>query len=346
MKICELTLKILRLCEKIDMKAAAIYHYFSETEKDTKLKNFWEQMSHEEKGHVNAWRFLIDLTLKGETLQIFENNHELIEDLESAIPNIDLHHAESKTNLSKDKKFEIACHLELIMLNRSFINAFYLIKSIKKDDEYINDYEKHLMNLFEILEEYDCLIQLSGIIKILKRLWQDNKKLVVTTNEDYLTGIFNRRGFFNTTIPVAHMSYRNNSTVAVMMTDLDKFKLINDKYGHQVGDKVLASSAKIIKNLMRRSDIVGRYGGEEFVIFLPQTDPEYLFSIAENIRKTIEQENKKRIPITISIGIAYKTFKGNIEKEVYELINIADNNLYKAKQSGRNRVIMGEIFPN
>jgi diguanylate cyclase (GGDEF)-like protein len=125
-----------------------------------------------------------------------------------------------------------------------------------------------------------------------------------------------------------------------MMIDIDHFKKINDIHGNLKGDEVLRSTAQIIKSGIRSSDIAGRYGGEEFLIYLSNVAPEYLFTIAEKVRKAVESQSSTGIPVTISIGASCGLIRENIESEVDGLIQKADIRLYAAKESGRNRVVV------
>lgn len=338
MKADKSMLTILGFCENIDGKAAAIYHYFSMNEKDPGLKDFWKKMSEEEKGHVRSWQMLSGMVVKGSIQQIFENPQELVNDLESVLPMLGSYLEKSKGRLSIGEAFSIACHIELFMLQRSFIHLFYLMKSISHEGQPMDDYEAHLNEFMDKLKEYGSLSDLTPVVTAIKRLWRDNVDLVTTTHEDYLTKVFNRRGFFQTAIPLAYMAQREKKNIAVMMIDVDKFKVINDNYGHQTGDKVLSFIASTVIKYIRRSDIVGRYGGEEFVVFLYDADTKYLCSVAEKVRRGIEEDNRRPFPVTVSIGVAYKMLKDNIENEFQKLIKEADDNMYTAKEAGRNRV--------
>ena len=127
-----------------------------------------------------------------------------------------------------------------------------------------------------------------------------------------------------------------------MMLDIDHFKNINDTYGHLIGDEVLKKTASTISSSVRHGDIVGRYGGEEFIILLPIISQDKVLEIAENIRKTtkniIFKENKKTFSVTISIGIS-KYIK---DMDIDTLIGNADSALYQAKNSGRDNIILHE----
>ncbi len=126
-----------------------------------------------------------------------------------------------------------------------------------------------------------------------------------------------------------------------MMFDIDDFKGVNDKYGHQTGDEVLVKVADEVKKCMSKGDIIGRYGGEEFIILLPNVNCEAAINLGERIRKNIEEArilgDKRKV--TVSIGIAMSSYE-SLNNE--EIIRRADQALYKAKRDGKNRCIVWE----
>ena len=124
------------------------------------------------------------------------------------------------------------------------------------------------------------------------------------------------------------------------MADIDHFKKINDRHGHQAGDRVLAEVAQCLRKSVRDVDIGGRYGGEEFVVLLPETLPPQALLVAERVRHAVSDlkitSESERIPVTISLGLA-----GDQSPEsLSALIKTADAALYRAKESGRNRVVV------
>ncbi len=184
-------------------------------------------------------------------------------------------------------------------------------------------------------------VELAARIEILlraRRLSLETHRLSIT---DPLTGIYNRRYFFEISQRDIGKIKRKNSSAACLMIDIDHFKLINDTFGHPVGDKVLVDLANKIKSCIRDIDIVARYGGEEFVVFLPETDLSGAIKVAERIRREISKapfkvNSKVEVPVSVSIGVSF--LEGN-NVDLTKLLYIADNALYEAKRMGRNRVV-------
>ncbi|MCA6072826.1 MAG: GGDEF domain-containing protein [Endomicrobium sp.] len=159
---------------------------------------------------------------------------------------------------------------------------------------------------------------------------------------DGLTGLYLRRYFLNRLDAEIQRDRRYSDGFYILMLDLDRFKNVNDKYGHLTGDKVLASIAKIISSSVRPCDLVGRYGGEEFVVLIPSVNEKEVQFIAQKIKKSVKdaefEENDEKFNITVSIGISYHSSK-SISNSNF-VINTADKALYKAKNTGRDRIVM------
>ncbi|AEA33310.1 diguanylate cyclase [Hippea maritima] len=159
---------------------------------------------------------------------------------------------------------------------------------------------------------------------------------------DFLTKLYNRRLMFRFLQHHAQLSKRNGEALSFLMIDIDKFKTVNDTYGHQSGDEVLKEMANIIKENIRKSDIACRFGGEEFSVLLINISPQDACSVAEKIRNATEKTaisiNGQDIHITISIGVSSLTDKDDINS----FIKKADDALYKAKEAGRNRIFLND----
>ena len=157
--------------------------------------------------------------------------------------------------------------------------------------------------------------------------------------KDPLTGAYNRRFLIKYLESVIATSKETGKSVSIVMFDIDKFKRINDDYGHLVGDEVIKSLATILMNSCRDYDIVSRYGGEEFVLVLPGASEEIAIQRAESIRSVFSQTSCSDLidrPVTISGGVAEIT---SIMRSPEDFISAADNNLYLAKETGRNKIV-------
>ncbi len=168
------------------------------------------------------------------------------------------------------------------------------------------------------------------------RLFAEVQMMAIT---DSLTGIYNRRGLFELGQREVDRAYRFNRPLAAIMLDIDYFKQINDTYSHAIGDQVLKELATRCRKHLRDLDILGRYGGEEFAILLPETDMQSAYLVAERLRKTMledpVQTDRGPITVTISLGVTAATQESPY---LTILLDRADTATYAAKQAGRNQV--------
>jgi len=166
-----------------------------------------------------------------------------------------------------------------------------------------------------------------------------NEKLKDLAAKDSLTGILNRGNFFESAQHMFLLSQRQKSPTSFVLMDLDHFKMINDTYGHFTGDKVLIHFTHTIQTFLRKSDLFGRVGGEEFALFLPDTDIDGAFQLADKLRKAIGNSalkvDDKTVTYTVSLGVVSSEPKDN---SIDEMFKRADLKLYEAKGKGRDCV--------
>ncbi|MBE0460370.1 MAG: diguanylate cyclase [Candidatus Aminicenantes bacterium] len=188
------------------------------------------------------------------------------------------------------------------------------------------------------------------IIKLEGALKEANEKLHILAITDSLTEILNRRAVIDSLIKEISRSGRERKPLCIVMLDIDHFKAINDTYGHVAGDKVLKEVVSRAKTCLRPYDIIGRFGGEEFVLGIVNTDQEKSIEITERIRKNICEKpfkvEKKELRVSVSIGLTNITPPEIIDPNsvLDEMIKIADNALYEAKETGRNKVVYKELL--
>ncbi|MCP9761030.1 GGDEF domain-containing protein, partial [Aquitalea sp. S1-19] len=179
-----------------------------------------------------------------------------------------------------------------------------------------------------------------GLIMLLVLTWNRklnslNKQLELLSITDRLTGLFNRMKLDATLASESMRAQRSGQPFSLIMIDVDYFKNTNDVHGHQTGDSVLVEIAQLLQSSTRKTDVVGRWGGEEFLIICPHTDSAGAYQLAENLRKKIQDFKFSVVGHkTASFGVA--SFQ--IENQGQDIVSRADAALYAAKERGRNRV--------
>ncbi len=170
---------------------------------------------------------------------------------------------------------------------------------------------------------------------------KENQSLACRLRIDPLTGAHNRMAIEERLAEEQSRLERYGREFSVLMIDLDHFKLVNDNFGHAIGDKCLKELVVRLQARVRASDMVGRYGGEEFVVILPETAAKEAGEVAEKLRITVEEieflVRGSKLPITISVGVTQATPK---DADIRDILDRADRALYQAKDAGRNRVMV------
>lgn len=200
------------------------------------------------------------------------------------------------------------------------------------DDFVPRKFDKDRMNLISVLASFAAMAIENA------KLHHETLQMAIT---DVLTGLNNRRYFEQVLPQELERATRYNQEFGLLMIDVDNFKIFNDTYGHPMGDRILSTIAASIEKTLRSVDFAFRYGGEELVVILPETDQKSACKVAERIRQRVARDTKKLMrgtlkePITVSIGVASYPGDG---AEAEMLVAKADDLLYQAKNSGRNCV--------
>lgn len=174
------------------------------------------------------------------------------------------------------------------------------------------------------------------LLMLNEQLKEENEKLLKSAITDELTGVYNRKFFEKRVVEEMEIADRANEHISLIIFDLDRFKLVNDNFGHQFGDEVLKRTTQIAGDLIRKTDFLNRVGGEEFAIILPNTNKAQAVFVAEKVRKALEDNKHFKVgQVTGSFGVAER-MKAESLRSWYKR---ADNALYQAKNTGRNRVV-------
>jgi diguanylate cyclase (GGDEF)-like protein len=336
----QLTRNIIDACLEIEQRAAMLYGRISGQLAESPLHGFWREMQGEEEKHIEYWEGLAMLADKQALPQIVEEPSETLEELRKVPAKVEQLWERFQADPSGQNAFLIAYRMEFFLLHPIFAFFFLFMESPVIGVNPADDYDRHLHKFADELSRFggnSPEIDLLG--ETLQEMWRRNSELARQSSRDSLTGILNRKGFFAALKPVSHLSQRNDRTVAVMVIDVDDFKQVNDLFGHPAGDEALRKVAAAMRSSVRASDLVARYGGDEFVVFLSVVTPGAAKSIAEDIRKQVEVlSGGDGVAITVSIGLAEGRLPLSVDVGIEQLIQRADASMYRAKRGGKNRV--------
>ncbi|MBF0456078.1 MAG: GGDEF domain-containing protein [Magnetococcales bacterium] len=237
---------------------------------------------------------------------------------------------------SKSGGFEYRNSGHTVFLNSRFVSEFKWYLMVEQEDDPAQEmiYNALLMNLL-------ICAGITVIVLIIANLtiggYQNRLEQMATT--DNLTGLSNRHGVEILSDRFLKTSHRRKEDFSIILFDIDRFKRVNDRYGHPVGDQVIRTIAQASQKSVRDSDVVGRWGGEEYLALLPACSHAQAVGLAEKLRQTIEQTTHStpqgELTVTVSLGVAQQH-----EGETFEsLVNRADQALYRAKGGGRNQVV-------
>ena len=293
-----------------------------------------------------------------ESIKVFlsDDNEQYIIVLDSETDSVDFIEDEEKVRMllnSSSYLKEGAIFYEPSMLHRLFDikDPAYVFPILDLDGKYLgacfmilSPTKINTSEDLEILSKFETPITMAALKeRQLLCLKRKNTELLKETITDPLTGLFNRRYIELFLCKELKRANRFKQGLSLLMIDIDNFKRVNDSYGHDTGDKVLKEIAKIIKDSIRNVDIAVRFGGEEFIVILPNTNKDKAYQVAERIRKNIEAsrilyDEKKGFSVCCTVSIGISSTKDN-PKDIAELIKIADKRMYQAKAEGKNKVV-------
>ena len=335
----DMMIQIVEQCLRLDNDASRIYRLLLRGTQNDHLRALWRKIADQNEEHVLYWNQLATWAKNGLLANLFDSPGRILMELERLESKVKTLAVRCESIQATDRAFALAFKLEFYLLHPAFETLYQYFRTLNDELSPGTPYDRHINILFEALSEHDLVtLELELLGETIHRLWQENRKMAILSNTDELTGVLNRRGLFNAMTHLGHLAQRNENTTGVLMIDIDHFKKINDQYGHQKGDEVLAQVAATIKQNIRASDALGRYGGEEFVVFLSMIDADALTDVSEKIRLSVAHNGGGLPPVTISIGGACNLIDQNVDQAIQMLIQVADTNLLRAKKSGRNRV--------
>lgn len=330
------TLDIVALCLQLDICARNIYEVFSDSAETPALSAFWKKICAEEAEHIEFWKAAIRIAGRTGLPEIIDSPDTVASELKKSVQEV----TSIFDGLSQPKKpgprdsFLLAYKIEFHALNPAFGLLFHILG---KNFEGLNPetgYMSHIKSFGTFLRENSMMTpELELIDEALAHMWKESARMARQTIIDELTEAYNRRGFMLMAEQLSALARRNGSSVGIILMDLDHFKKINKELGHQAGDMILKQITEIIRLQIRTSDILGRYGGEEFAIFLPEVRKNGAALVAEKIKTAIAEANLGGSGIRASTGSLDSAISEDPGKMIWDLVKQAESLLYAAKRT-------------
>ena len=343
--------EILELCIHLDRFAHETYEAMAQACPDQDVASVFARMAKEERAHVAWWEDLLSAWDKGlipdivsDTEALKMNLHSLSDELPRLVPT-------PLEGVSTDSMLEIAARIEFFLLDPVF-GELIEITDPGGARSHRDAYGRHVERLVSAIEVAYSSSELARYMaRVLRRTWHDSVTLTTYATRDPLTTLHNRRGM------TAHLRHwlawaeRYERPVSVVLADVDDFKTINDTYGHAVGDSALREIARALLRTVRGSDIVVRYGGDEFAVVAPESDLDELTHLMERVLDTVRgasviAEDGSNVNLSVSVGGAVAdgaAVGGPISMDT--LLASADRALSEAKRSGKGRAGAPAVYP-
>ena len=331
----------LEICVELDSLARETYRQLAAAASNRDLRGTLRDLGDDERVHVSWWEELLHAWDDGLLPDIINDSEEIMRDLERRRAEVAALLPEDLSGMSDRELIAMAARLEFFMISPVFSDLIDLVEPAQAKVRH-RAYRNHLRKLTGLIERLEGSDALVGFLaRVLDRVSEDNRKLAAQATHDALTGLKNRRSLDEHLSQWLSWSGRYGRPLGILLVDIDNLKAINDASGHDVGDRALTAVAETLERIVRGSDLVARYGGDEFVIVAPERGDEAVQSLAGRIVRaaralTIQSNDGDELTASVSVGsAAVRPLHAPLSPA--SVLSMADQSLYAAKREGRNR---------
>ena len=326
-------LDIIGQCMLIDKLSVAFYNGLMAAGENTSLKRFWSKWASEEETHEDYWNQLISYAQSQELPQVFDEPQKVYADLSKRAENIRAMIADISPDMTPATAFSLAYRLETNKLHpafRTLFRSFYPLAGNPVPDAV---QESTIVKFSEALKKYGAVTpELNLVADTLQLLWEQNKLLTEHATQDELTSLHNRRGFMIIASQMASLAKRKNTPLTILITDINNFRRINEKYGNAKGDEIIQLVAKVLKKMLRGSDLIARFSADNFVALLPETSQEGGQTVADKLQGELQKVGPVGMELTLTSVVLQTNIMDNVEAELQSLVRQAEYRLFMKKQ--------------
>lgn len=335
--------EILESCVQIDQLAARTYRDMAARCADHEIAEMCAVMASEEEAHVQWWSELLEAWDAGLLPDVWSDTSEVIGDLVTMITELERFTDGDGAPLDAETVLTTAARIEFFALHPAFAELIELAEPGIARSRH-DSYSSHVDRLITMMERsfpHGSLMRFFA--QVLHRSQRENSALSRFATRDPLTGLGNRRALAAQASQWAAWASRYGCAISFLLLDVDDFRKINETWGHAIGDEVLKAVAEAISGAVRRSDLVARYGGDEFIVLAPELEPDGARILADRLvacvrEMAVEATGGAVVSTTASVGIATMFDPPDSEPRSLDvLLAAADRSLYAAKQAGRDR---------
>lgn len=333
-------LQVIDICSALEEKACNIYETLHDLAADERMRDLWATMAADEQEHRRYWQRLKDVCAAGAVPEVFDEPRRYADELQALMSRVD-HIAETvKTESRAPAVFIHVLRLEFLLLHPSFMTLFHYLPDNPPEISPSRTYEQHLGRFLNVLMDYQKLtpdLELLG--EAIGQIWKMSEDGTTRAVLDPLTGTLNRRGLYIAMKPLAYLARRERQTVGVMILEIANLKSINSTYGHKVGDEILVATAKAIASRLRASDVLGRFGGDDFLALLTRFDQHSFERIGGELIKQAGKVTARNAKADLAVGGACAVIGEDVKGQLEALIRQADAALAAARTGGKKCVV-------
>lgn len=331
----DLVLEVIDLCAALEGQALEFYKNLERLTDGGRLQALWATLAIDEMDHQAYWLRLKELCAVGGAPEMFDEPRRYVDELRALRVRVEHLAGIAQQESQVPRVFIHALKLEFLLLHPAIVTLFHYLPDRPGEVSPSRTYGMHLGKLLGALMDYGQLPpELDLLGEAIGQLWKKTEESATRTVTDQITGTLNRRGLYVAMKPLAFLARREKQAVGVMVLEVANLKEINHRFGHRVGDETLAVVAAAIASRLRASDVIGRFGGDDFLAFLTRFDPPQFGRIGAGVAERVAAKEIAGARPTLIVGGAWTTIGSDVKVDLDALIRAADSAVLQAREGG------------